>query len=281
MPTIHPTSIVEKGAKLSENVSIGPFCHVGPDVVLGSGTELVSHVVICGRTALGSGNVVWPHTVLGADPQDLKFRGEDSLLTIGDNNQIREGVTIHKGTDNDEGVTSVGSNNLIMGTVHIGHDCRVGNNCVIANAVGFAGHVHVEDYASVGGMTAVHHFITIGKYAYVGGASRLTSDVPPYMLVEGNPARVRKVNSVLLNRLNFPDDQIECLKVAYKKLFRGLGNGQFVGRTGETLVELEARYPDCQVIADLITGVRNSLHGVHGRYREGLRKDHVFSNPVK
>ena len=122
MANIHPSAVVEKGAKLGENVAIGPFCHVGPDVVLGSGTELISHVVITGRTTLGSGNIVWPHSVLGAEPQDLKYRGEDSLLVIGDNNHIREGVTIHKGTDNDEGVTSIGSHNLIMVTVHVGGD---------------------------------------------------------------------------------------------------------------------------------------------------------------
>ena len=281
MPTIHPLSIVEPGAELAENVAVGPFCHVGPDVVLGSGTELISHVVVCGRTEMGRGNTVWPHCVLGGDPQDLKYRGEDSRLVIGDQNLIRECVSIHKGTDNDEGVTIIGSNNLLMGTVHIGHDCRIGNHCVIANGVKFAGHVHVQDHASVGGMAAVHHFVTIGRFAYVAGAARVTRDVPPYMIAEGHPARIRAVNTLLLERLKFPAEQIQQLKSAFKMLYRGSGNGQFVGHTAEILVELEQRFPDDPSIDEVVTSVRQSLDGVNGRYREKLRTDNVFTNPAK
>ncbi len=281
MPNIHPLSVVENGAELGENVSIGPFCHVGPDVVIGPGSELISHVTITGRTTLGNGNIVWPQAVLGGDPQDLKFQGEDSRLVIGDHNHIRESVTIHKGTNNDEGVTRIGDKNLLMATAHIGHDCKIDSNCILANSVALAGHVHIEDYASVAGLVGVHHFVTIGKYAYVGGASRLTSDVPPFMLVEGSPARVRRTNTVLLKRLNFPDEQVEQLKVAYKMLYRGSRNGQFVGHTAEILGELEQRFPDDELIGDLITSLRHSLAGVHGRYRETLRQDKVFSNPAK
>lgn len=281
MPTIHPTAIVENGAELAENASVGPFCHVGSRAVIGPGTELLSHVVITGRTTLGAANIVWPHTTLGGDPQDLKYHGEDTELVIGDHNEIRENVTIHKGTENDAGLTRVGDHNLIMVGVHVGHDCVIANRCVIANAVQLAGHIHIHDYASIGGATAVHHFVTIGRFAYVGGMTRLTHDVPPFMLIEGNPPRIRKVNTVLLARHQFSDEQVAHLKAAHRLLFRAHDNGDAAGHTRAALAELHGRFAGDDAIDELTTAVENMLNGTYGRWREKQRRDNPFTNPVK
>jgi len=283
MPKIHPTAVVEPGAELAEDAEVGPFCYVSPKATLGTGTRLVSHVAIHGRTTLGVHNTVWSHASLGGQPQDLKYRGEDSELVIGDHNDIRENVTIHRGTANDQGVTRLGDHNLIMVGVHIGHDCVLGSHIVIANAVQLAGHVLVEDHANLGGATAAHHFVTIGQFSYVGGMTRLVHDVPPFMLVEGNPARVRKVNTVLLARHHFPEAQVEHLKDAYRRLFRG-------GRRTEDLPPptvaaaldaLEARYPDDPSIATLVASLRRSSAGVYGRFRESQRRDNRYKNPIR
>ncbi|MEM9021352.1 MAG: acyl-ACP--UDP-N-acetylglucosamine O-acyltransferase, partial [Planctomycetota bacterium] len=169
MPTIHPTAIVEHGAELGEGVIIGPCCHVAGGAVIGSGTELKANACIYGRTTIGQQCIIWPGAVLGGDPQDLKFDGEDSRLVIGDRNEVREHVTIHKGTDADTGVTTLGDDNLIMAYAHIAHDCEVGSHCILTNTVQLAGHVVVEDHAAIGGASAVHHFVTIGAYAFVAG----------------------------------------------------------------------------------------------------------------
>jgi len=279
MPKIHPTAIVEPGAQLADDVVIGPYCHIGSSVRLGRGCQLKSHVCISGRTTLGEHNVLWPFTSIGADPQDLKFDGEDSELIIGDHNDIRECVTIHKGTANDEGVTRVGSHCLLMNYVHVGHDCVIGDSCVIANAVQLAGHIHVENHANIGGASAVHHFVTIGRYAYVAGMTRIVQDVPPFMLAEGNPSRIRKVNVTLLKRHHFPDDEIECLKKAFRRLYSG-ENGA-VGKTAATLTQLEVDFGDSQTVGELVAYLRRSAEAGNGRYRESLRRDNPFSNPVR
>ncbi|QQE09957.1 acyl-ACP--UDP-N-acetylglucosamine O-acyltransferase [Planctomycetota bacterium] len=281
MPNIHPTSIVEKGAEIAEDVEIGPFCHISGKTTIGSGTKLLSHVSVQNRTTIGENNIIFPNAVLGAVPQDLKYKGEDAELVIGDNNQIREHVTMHIGTANDRGLTRVGDHNLLMVGTHIGHDCMLGDHIVIANAVQMAGHVRVEDNAAIGGAAAIHHFVNIGKYAYVGGMSRIVADVPPFMLIEGNPARVRKVNSVLLKRHGLEDGDIEPLKIACRMLFlKSEGNGG-VGRTNEHLKVLEERYEGHQWIDALLTAVKASMNGIHGRSREARRRDNPFKNPVK
>ncbi|MCC6680154.1 MAG: acyl-ACP--UDP-N-acetylglucosamine O-acyltransferase [Phycisphaeraceae bacterium] len=280
MPTIHPSSVIEPGAQVADDVVIGPFCHVGPSVTLGPGCKLVGSVSILGRTRLGEANTVWPQAVLGGDPQDLKYRGEDSELIIGSHNEIRESVTIHKGTANDHNRTIVGDHNLLMAYTHIGHDCVIGSHTVIANSVQLAGHVMVEDHAAIGGATAVHHFVTIGQYAYAGGMTRVVADVAPFMVVEGNPARVRKVNTILLQRHHFDDQQIEKLKDAFRRLFRQADDAA-IGNTAEALETLEADYGDDWAVKALIDAVRKSQSGVYGRYREGLRLDNRYTNPVK
>jgi UDP-N-acetylglucosamine acyltransferase len=281
MPTIHPSSVIETGATLADDVIVGPLCFVGAKATIGAGTRLVSHVTVLGRTTIGEGNVIWPQAVLGGDPQDLKFKGEDSELIIGDRNQIRESVTIHLGTAHAGNVTQVGSDNLIMIGCHIAHDCIVGNHVVMANSVGLAGHIVIEDHAAIGGFSGFHHFVTIGRHAYVGGASRIVHDVPPYMVVEGNPQRVRGVNMIGLARHGFDDVTKERLKDAWRKLYRHAEEHNGVGATAAAIAEISRLYPDDIHINRLLDAVRNTAAGIHGRYLESLRKDNRYTNPVK
>ncbi len=281
MPEIHSTSVVEPGALLADDVMIGPFCHIGPSVRIDAGTRLISHVSITGRTTIGKNNRIWPFTSLGAEPQDLKYKGEDSELIIGDCNDIRECATIHKGTACDNNVTRVGDHNLIMAYVHIGHDCMLGNHIVLTNAVQLAGHVMVEDHAAIGGASALHHFVTIGQYAYIGGVTRIVHDVPPFMFVEGNPSRVRGVNTIGLKRHGFPEPTEERLKDAWRRLFKKSLDSNGVGESSRVLDELEMEYTDDWCIQSLVKSMRRSAEGIYGRYRERRRCDNRYSNPVR
>lgn len=281
MSEIHPTTVIEKGAKLADDVHIGPFCHIGPNVTLGSGTKIKSHVAIHGRTTIGKANTIWPSAVLGSDPQDLKYNGEDSQLVIGDNNDIRECATIHKGTAGDRSITTVGSNNLIMAYSHIGHDCIIDNHTIITNSVQLAGHIHIKDYAIIGGSSAVHHFVTIGKYAYIGGMTGITRDVPPFMFVKGNPPRVRGVNSIGLQRHGFDSTVQTHLKDAWRRLFKKSVEENAVLDSSQIIDSLEKDYPNDQAMQELITALRNSGIGVYGRYRETLRKSSRYQAPVR
>lgn len=272
MPQIHPTSVVEAGAELGSDVKIGPHCYVGPKVVLGEGTRLVSHVAILGRTTLGKYNTLWPHASLGAEPQDLKYQGEDTTLVIGDHNSIRESVTIHLGTESGGGVTRVGNDCLIMGGVHIAHDCDIGDHVIMANNVLLAGHVLVRPHVVMSGGAAVHHFATVGDYAFVGGLSRIVHDVPPFMIVEGNPAKVRGVNIIGLQRNRFPEATITALKESYRKLFRR-GRGPASLPAASVLDHLQQQFADDACIDLLVQFMRNSAIGVYGRYRETARSD--------
>ena len=281
MPIIHPSSVVEDGAALADDVVVGPFCRVGPRAKLGAGCRLVSHVCVLGRTTLGVGNTVWPFTTLGADPQDLKYKGENSELIIGDHNDIRENVTIHKGTDNDQGATRLGDHNLVMAYAHLGHDSVVGSHTVICNGVQFAGHVHVHDHATIGGATACHHYVTIGQYAYIGGMTRVVADVPPFMIAEGNPSRIRGVNTIGLKRHGFSETEQARLKHAWKLLFKRASEDQG-GASHPALEQLEREYTDDWMVRALVDAIRKSTaEGTHGRHREALRKDNRFTNPVR
>jgi len=280
---IHPTTVIEPGAQIAHDCHIGPFCYVGRNVTIGPGTRLLNHVSIHGRTTLGSANVVWPGAVLGGDPQDLKFHGEDTQLVIGDNNQIREAVTMHIGTENGGGVTRVGNNNLIMIEVHVAHDSLIGNNCVISNAVLLGGHVEIEDHASIGGAAAIHHYVTIGAYAFVGGMSRVTQDVPTFMILEGSPARVRGLNRIALMRHQVPEPSMARLKDAYRLLYRNHDEPASTNGLSltERLAELEANSDNDPYVTRLIQFMHNMCDGIHGRHRETLRTDNRFTNPVK
>jgi len=284
MVEIHPTSVIEEGAVLADGVSVGPFCHIGPRVSIGEGTTLRSHVVIDGHTTLGKFNELWPGAVVGSAPQDLKYGGEPTRTVIGDHNDIREAVTIHRGTAKDAGVTTVGSHNLLMAYCHVGHDCTLGDHLVIANAIQFAGHVVIEDHAVIGGATAIHHFTTIGQYSFIGGMTRVVKDVPPFMKVEGNPARVRMYNDVGLSRHGFEPGMISAIKDAFRRLYRGGAGGDDDASNGtilKTAAALERDYRDNWAIKALVENIRHSAAGVHGRYREAQRRDNKFHNPVK
>ena len=281
MPNIHPTSIIEPGAELAEDVHIGPFCHIGPKVRIGPGTRIISHAAIYGHTTIGASNTIWPQAVVGSDPQDLKYDGEDTELIIGDHNDLREGVSLHRGTVHGGGITRIGDRNLIMAYVHVGHDSEIGSHVVIANAVQLAGHVCIEDHANLGGAAAVHHFVTVSSYAFVGGMTRVVQDVPPFMVVEGHPARVRKVNNILLKRLQFPQPRIDALKSAFRRIYGNGENGQVTGNLQQKLASLETDFPDEWAIQRLVQTLRRSADGVYGRYREAARHDNRYANPVR
>jgi UDP-N-acetylglucosamine acyltransferase len=219
-PVVHPTAVVEDGAELAAGVTIGPYAVVGPRVRLGPGVEVMAHAVVLGNTHLGAGTLVFPHAVVGGRPQDLKYRGGDTQLRIGERNVIREGVTINTGTELGGGVTRIGDVNVFMANAHVAHDCSIGHRVILANNVMLAGHVRVQDGAIVNGGAGIHHFTTIGAYAYVGGLSRITRDVPPFTIVEGHPSRVRGLNVIGMKRARFSAEAIRALKAAYKLLWR-------------------------------------------------------------
>jgi UDP-N-acetylglucosamine acyltransferase len=225
IPNIHPTAIVAEGAVIPASCRIGPFCTVGPNVVLGEDCELVSHVVLDGHSTFGRGNKIYSFACLGIPPQDLKYAGELTRIEVGDNNSIREYVTISRGTAGGGGVTRVGSGCLIMAYTHIGHDSSIGNGCILANAATLAGHVTVEDYATVGALNPVHQYCTIGKHAYIGGGTTITQDVMPYSLtsVERNN-HAYGLNKVGLQRRGFTPEQLRELAAAMRLLTSGKYN---------------------------------------------------------
>lgn len=217
--SIHPTAIVDSGAKLGAGVQIGPFCHVGPDVVLGDGVELASHVVVAGATTIGSQTKVFPHTTLGMPPQNVRHKGGRTTLTIGSNCLIRECVTMNTGTDTSRGATTVGDGGMFMAYSHIAHDCIVGNNVTFANSATLAGHCEVGDNVIIGGLTAVHQFVRIGHHAFVGGCSAIVGDVIPYGMAEGNKARLRGFNIIGMKRSGFARADLAVMRQAYRVIF--------------------------------------------------------------
>ncbi len=218
MSNIHSTTIIEDGAKISKNVTIGPFCFISSQATIGDGTRIDAHTCIYGKTTIGKNNEIFSHAVLGSIPQDLKFDGEDVELIIGDNNKIREFTLFNPGTKGGGGKTIVGNHNLFMGYVHLGHDVIIGNHCILANAATLAGHVELGDHVVIGGMTPVHQFVHIGDHAMIAGASALAQDIPPYCMAEGNRAIIRGLNLTGLRR-NIERSDIDALKAAYKELF--------------------------------------------------------------
>jgi UDP-N-acetylglucosamine acyltransferase len=223
--SIHPTAIVADGAVIPASCTVGPFCTVGPNVVLGEECELVSHVVLDGHTTFGNRNKIFSFACLGIAPQDLKYAGEPTRAEFGDDNTIREYVTVSRGTAGGGGVTKVGSDCLIMAYVHIGHDSKIGNGCILPNGATLAGHVTVEDFATLSANAPVHQFCTIGRYAYIGGGTTITQDVLPYSLtsVERNN-RAYGLNKVGLQRRGFTEEQLRELTTAMRLLISGKRN---------------------------------------------------------
>jgi UDP-N-acetylglucosamine acyltransferase len=265
---IHPTAIVDPSARISPTAEVGPWCVVGPEVSIGDGTVLASHVVVEANTRIGRDNRIFPFAYVGGTPQDKKYAGEKAWCEIGDRNHVREHVTIHRGTENGGGWTRIGSDNLIMGTVHIAHDCIVGNGCILANNAMLAGHAVVQDSANLGGGAGIHHFVVIGTCAFVGAMARVSMDVPPFMIVEGNPAEVRGHNHIAMARRGFTETDIEAMKEAYKRLFRDRG-----GSLAEKISGLVAKYPGVRSVDILVNAVNAQARGVHGRSLETQRTD--------
>ena len=217
---IHPSSIIHESAKIDPSVNIGPFCIIGKDVEIQKGTSVLSHVVLKGPTVIGENNTIYQFSTIGEDTPDKKFNGEDTRLIIGDNNIFREGVTIHRGTIQDKGVTKIGHDNLFMAYVHIAHDCIVGSNNVFANNAGLAGHVEVGSSVVIGAFTTVHQFCKLGDYSFAGMNASITMDIPAYIKAASNPARVVGLNSIGMSRNNISDESIALIKKAYKVVYR-------------------------------------------------------------
>jgi len=220
MKRIHPSSVVDPGAELGLDVEIGPFCVVGPHVRLGEGGHLRSHAVVTGHTEVGPGTVIFPFATVGEIPQDVKYKGEPTRLTVGARNVIREQVSIHPGTAAGGGTTRVGDDNLLLVNVHIGHDCNVGSHVIMANNVMLAGHVIVEDYAYLAGGVAVQQFVRVGESVMVGGMSGVMQDAAPFTLANGYPARIVKMNRINLERRGLAKERIDAVERAFRIVFR-------------------------------------------------------------
>ncbi len=220
MSEIHKTAVVSSKAEIGSDVVIGPYCIIGDNVKIGKGTKLISNVHIEGITEIGEYCTIFPFSTIGFPPQDLKYKGEQTGVKIGNNNIIREYVTIHRASVSGDGWTTIGNNNFIMAYVHIAHDCKIGNSVIMANLATLAGHVTVEDFVFIGGLVAVHQFTRIGAHAMVGGFSGVGQDIPPFTMASGPRAKLYGLNSVGLKRRGFSDETINLLKKAYKILFR-------------------------------------------------------------
>ena len=260
---IHPSAIVDESADLGDGVEIGAYCYVGPRVSIGAGTRLLHRSSIMEQTTLGERNTLYPGCVLGADPQDKKFVGEDTILEIGNGNTFRENVSVNRGTGLGGGKTVVGDDCLIMAGVHIAHDCILGNRVTMANNVLLGGHIVVEDDVGFGGFTAVHHYVSIGRFAFIGGMTRVVADAPPFLITEGHPSRVRAVNRVGLERGGFDQETINWLKEAFRKLYQGEGNGK-----EDILEQLRGQEPIPEAGRHFIHFMAASLQGKRGRVNQ-------------
>ena len=256
---------VDPRAELDYDVEIGPFCTIGPGAKIGRGTRLLNSVTLMGRVTIGRDNLLYPNVVVGAEPQDITYQGGDTCVEIGNGNTLREGVTVNRASEKDEGVTRLGDKNFLMGNSHIAHDCILGSHIVIANGSLLAGHVHVHDRASISGGCGVHHFVTVGSYAFLAALSRALHDVPPYMLVEGIAAKPRCINIVALKRNNFPTKTIDSLAAAHRLLYRtkvGLTHAREILRSKDQLTA---------EVENLLAFAAGQTEGKHGRGREVRR----------
>jgi len=257
---------IDPRAEIDEEVEIGPFCTIDAGAKIGRGTRLISHVTLMGNVTLGCNNIVYPNVVIGAEPQDTSYRGTGTCVRIGDGNTIREGVTINRGTEKEDGITRLGNHNFLMGNSHVAHDCKLGDHILIANGSLLAGHVHMASHASVSGNCAIHHYVSIGSYSFVAGLSRVLHDAPPYMLVEGIPARPRCINIVAMKRNDFSRDAIDKLAAAHRLLYRtkvGVYHAREILGASEGITE---------EVEHLLTFVEGQQEGNHGRRRETVRR---------
>ncbi len=250
IPQFHPTALVDASAEIGDGVRIGPYCTVGPNVRLADGVELISHVVVDGHTSVGTGTTVHPFASIGLQPQHIRYRGEPSRLVIGENNVIREHVTMHRGTSQGAMETKVGSNCFFMVGSHVAHDCVVEDNVILTNAVALGGHVHVGEHAIVGGLSGVHQYVRIGKHAMIGGVTGVESDVIPYGSAKGNRAKLTGLNLVGLKRRGFSREDIQALRTAYGLLF---SQG---GTMAERLNEVADLFKQHMGVMDIVNFIR-------------------------
>jgi len=253
---IDSRAIVDPSAKIAEGVEIGPWTLIGPGVEIGAGTVIGSHVVLKGPTKLGKNNRIYQFASVGEECQDKKYAGEPTTLVVGDNNVIREGVTIHRGTVQDAGTTIIGSDNLLMANVHVAHDCVVGDNVIMANNTAVAGHVHVGDWAILGGFTAVHQFCKIGPHVMCGTCSVVLKDIPAYIMANGNTAEPHGINTEGLKRRGFSKEAITTIRKAYKILYRSKLT------TVQALAQLRKMVDGCPEILPLIQSIESSSRGI-------------------
>lgn len=254
--TIHSTAVIEKGAELGDNVEIGPYSVIGKDVRIGEGTRIAAQVVIDGHTEIGKNNQIFSFTAIGGEPQSVTYKGEPTKTIIGDSNIFRENITVNRGSVDDEGITSIGSNNLFMAYVHIAHDCRLGSELLFSNNASLAGHARVEDYVVLAGYTLVHQFVRIGEHSFCGVNTYCTLDVPPYMLVAGNKAITHGINIRGMRRRGVDKEVISELKRAYRTVYRA-------GHTMKhALEELKGQEWQSSQVRTLMEFIESSKRGV-------------------
>ncbi len=256
---------IDPSAQIGDDVHIGPFCVIGPHVKIGDGTRLENNVTLTGRVTIGEQNHLFPGVVIGAHPQDVSYRGTDTQVIIGSHNIIRESVTINRASEKEDGTTRIGCYNFLMACSHVAHDCKLGDHIIMANGTLLGGHVHIYDHATLSGGIGVHHFTTIGRYAFVAGLARVIHDVPPFMLCEGHPARPRCINVVALKRNNFSVEAIHSLSETHRLLYRakvGLDHAREILRNNDKLLP---------PVNELLDFIQTQQEGKHGRSRERRR----------
>lgn len=253
---IHKTAIIDAKAELDSGVEIGPYCIIGPQVKIAKNTKLAPHVVIDGWTKIGEGCRIFQFASLGAIPQDLKYKGEESWVILGNNNTIREFVTIHRGTAQSGGKTIIGDNNFLMAYSHVAHDCKIGNQVILANAATLAGHIEIEDYAIVGGLVGIHQFLKLGRHCIIGGGSGVNQDIPPYMMANGQRAKLYGVNNIGLKRHNFSPEAVSNLKKAYHIIFR---SGLTIKKA---LDQVQTEIKNSPEVDHLISFIKSSERGI-------------------
>jgi len=253
---IHPTAVIAPDAVLADGVEVGPFSVIGPGVEIGRGTRVGPHVVVEGPTRIGAGNRIFQFASVGADPQDKKYRGEASRLEIGDRNVIRECVTLHRGTAQDQGVTRIGDDNLFMAYAHVAHDCVIGNQCILANNATLGGHVHLGDWVIMGGLSGIHQFGRVGAHAFIANNAAVTRDVPPFVMAVGQPADAHSINAEGLKRRGYTPEQIRNIRAAFRVLYRsGL-------KLAEATAQLEALAKDQPEILPLVEFLPQASRGI-------------------
>jgi len=252
---IHPSAIIDPKAQLGADVEVGPFCVIGPDVTLGNGCQLQNNVTICGMSSIGPNNKFYTGCSVGQQTQDLKYAGEPTYLEVGTGNTFREYCTIHRATTAGD-TTKIGSHGNFLAYAHIAHDCVVGNHVIFSNNATLAGHVTIDDHAIIGGLTAIHQFCRIGRHAMTGGCSKIVQDVPPFMVADGNPAVVRTVNVIGLERHGFPAESVRHIKEAYRIFYRSKLN------SAQALERIKAELGEHKEVALLIHFFENSTRGI-------------------